>query len=92
MTGDGTSISRSVHLVVFVFTLVDSDIANPNSPKGNCALALIQTTEDYDNPSEALKDIIDEVTNLRSITVDDVVYDRVFFRGRYEIFSSLYWH
>ena len=52
LTGDGTSISRSVHLVVIAFTLVESQVASPNSPKGNYTLSLIKTTKDYDKLSK----------------------------------------
>ena len=38
-----------------MFLAVDSYATSPNSPKGNCTIALIKTTEDYDKLSEALK-------------------------------------
>ena len=59
ITGDGTSISRSIHLLVIAFTLVE-DEPQPNFPKGNHAIALINTTEDYENLLEALDDITSE--------------------------------
>ena len=55
LTGDGTNICHNVHLVVIAFTLVDSYVRSPNSPRGNDTIALIKTTEDYDKLSEALK-------------------------------------
>ena len=78
ITGDGTSVSRSMHLVVVAFTLVE-DESNCNSPKGNHTIALVNTTEQYDNLSEALDDITNEVKNLKSLTVNDVSYDLEFF-------------
>ena len=83
LTGDGTNISRSVHLVVIAFTIIDSGtdhiVTSPNSPTGNCSLALINTTEGYDNLSEALEDIIDEVKHLHCVIVDGVSYDLQYF-------------
>lgn len=60
ITGDGTSVSCSMHLVVIAFTLVE-DEPQPNAPKGNHTIALINTTEDYDNLVEALDDITTEI-------------------------------
>ena len=84
LTGDGTNVSRSVNLVVIAFTIIDSEtdhVTSPNSPTGNCILALINTTEGYDNLSEALEDIIDEVNNLQSVIVNGVSYDLQYFFG-----------
>ena len=65
ITGDGTSVSRSMHLVVIAFTLVE-DEPNPNAPKGNHTIALLNTMEEYDNLVEALDDIATEINNLKS--------------------------
>ena len=68
ITGDGTSISRSVHLVVIAFSLVDDE--NASSPYGCHVVALINTTENYENLEESLTDIADELRHLKSINVD----------------------
>lgn len=78
ITGDGMAVSRSMHLVVIAFTLVE-DEPNPNAPRGNHTIALINTTENYDNLVEALDDITTEVNNLTSLTVNDISYDLEFF-------------
>ena len=70
ITGDGTSISRSVHLVVIAFSLIDFKEENPSSPYGCHVIALINTTEDYENLQESLTDIADELRHLKSINVD----------------------
>lgn len=78
ITGDGKAISRSMHLVVIAFTLVE-DEPNPNAPRGNHTIALLNTTEVYDNLVEALDDIATEINNLKSLTVNNVLYDLEFF-------------
>ena len=67
-----------MHLVVIAFTLVE-DEPNPNAPKGNHTIALLNTTEEYDNLVEALDDIVTEIYNLKSLTVNSVLYDLEFF-------------
>ena len=80
ITGDDTSISCSIHLVVIAFTLVENE-PQPNSPKGNHVIALINTTEDYENLLEALDDITSEVKNLNSVVVNGVSHNVEFFWG-----------
>ena len=49
ITGDGTYVSRSMHTLVIAFTIVNVKGEEfPNSPRGNHILALINTTEDYE--------------------------------------------
>ena len=80
ITGDGTSISRSVHLVVIAFSLLDFE-ENPSSPYGCHVIALLNTTENYDNLDDALVDIADEMKILQFITVDDIVFSLEFYLG-----------
>ena len=67
-----------MHLVVIAFILVE-DEPNPNAPRGNHTIALINTTEEYDNLVEALDDITTEINNLKSLTVNNVLYDLEFY-------------
>ena len=88
ITGDGTVVSRSLHVVVIAFSLmVDEEI--PTSPNGNHAIALINATEDYDNLIEALEDIANEIKTLQSIVVDGVTFTIEFFLAADWKFS---WH
>ena len=78
ITGDGTVLSRSLHLVVIAFSLIlDEEI--PTSPNGNHTIALINTTEDYNNLLEALENIVSEIESLQSITVDGITFTVDFF-------------
>jgi len=66
ITGDGTVVSRSLHLVVIAFSLLVNE-ENPNSPNGTRAIALLNTTEDYDNMAEALGKVIEDVKVMESL-------------------------
>ena len=70
ITGDGTVVSRSLHLVVIAFSFI-IDEESATSPSGNHAIALINTNEDYDN----------EIKILQSITIDGITFTVDFFLG-----------
>ena len=82
VTGDGTIVSRSMHVLVIAFTLVNVKSKEcPNSPRGNHVVALINTTEDYNNLQEAVRDIEEEIKNTTSITVNDLTFEIEYFLG-----------
>ena len=82
ITGYGTIVSRSMHVLVIAFTLVNVKSEEcPNSPRGNHVLALINTTEDYNNLQEALRDITEEIKNTTSITVNGLTFETEYFLG-----------
>ena len=58
ITGDGTCVSRSVHLVVIAFSLIDFNNENPSSPYGCHVIALMNATENYENLQESLSILI----------------------------------
>ena len=81
ITGDRTVVSRSLHLlVIIVFSLLHEG-ENPNSPNGNHTITLLQTIENYDNISEALVKIVEDIKTMKSITVDDISFSVEFFLG-----------
>ena len=80
ITGDGTVVSRSLRLVVIAFSLLVEE-ENPNSPNGNHTIALIKSTEDYDNMAEALKKVADDVKTMSTISVNGVTFSVEFFLG-----------
>ena len=71
LTGDGTWVSRSMHLVVIAFSILNVGNQNPNLPGGNHAIALVNTEEKYEQLSEALKDIEKEIQSTQHLTIDD---------------------
>ena len=82
ITGDGTYVSRGMHILVIAFTLVNVLVEEcPNSPRGNHVLALINTTEDYNNIEEAVQDIADEIQFTDCITINDFTFKIEYFLG-----------
>ena len=78
ITGDGTVVSRSLHLVVIAFSLF-TDEENPRSLSGNHTIALLSTTEDYANMAEALEKVLEDIKMMKSITIDSVTFAVEFF-------------
>ena len=80
ITGDGTSVSRSVYLIVIVFIIIQENVVT-NSPSDHYTIALINSTESYKNLSECVEDIVSEMKNLNILKVDDYTYTIQFFLG-----------
>ena len=80
ITGDGTSISHSMHCVVIAFSII-RDSANPNSPGGNHTVAILNTLEDYSCLAESLKELTDEMKDIKSMTIEDITYTIEWFLG-----------
>lgn len=68
LTGDGTIIRRSLHVINIAFTLIN-DISSVSSYVGNHTLAIIKCSEDYSSLSEALTDLLNEASELQELTV-----------------------
>ena len=54
---------------------------NPSSLYECHTIALLNTTEDYDNLHEALADIADEMKNFQSVNVDGKQLNLEFYLG-----------
>ena len=80
ITGDGISVSHSMHCVVIAFSIIREG-ANPNSPGGNHTVAILNTTEDYDYLAEPLKEVLDEIKDTKNIMVDETEYTIEWFLG-----------
>ena len=78
MTGDGTKICRKLNLINFCFTVLnEGDLAK--SPRGNYAIAIINSTEKYEDLKIALSDIRNEVQALTSINFDGMDFPIEYF-------------
>jgi len=62
------------------YTILNKNDAAMNE-KGNYVLAIIKTTENYDNLKESLADLNDEMSNLKDITVNNHKYSIEYFLG-----------
>jgi len=89
ITGDGTVVSRSLHLVAVAFSIFDVEEENHNAPSGNHTIALLNTTEDYENMAKAMENVVQEGKMLKSITVNGTTFSVEFSLERIENFSHL---
>ena len=58
LSGDGTNVARSMHLINFTFTLLDEPQAV------NHTLAILKATESYDELKTGLNDLVEEMEGL----------------------------
>ena len=80
LSGDGTNIGRRLTVVNFTFTILnEKELAM--GEKGNYVLALIKTTETYDNIRESPADLRMEMSNLKEISVNNCTYQIEYFLG-----------
>ena len=80
ITGDGTKVSRSMHILVIAFTTLVG-LENPNSPCGNHVIAMLNSQENYGHLSAAVKDIANEIELTKSITIWGHEFNIEFFLG-----------
>lgn len=67
LSGDGTNIGKRLTVVNFTFAILnEKELAM--GEKGNYVLAVIKTTETYDNLRESLADLQMEMSNLKEIS------------------------
>ena len=60
ITGDGTTISRSVHLVVIAFVIIHGETI-ANSLNDHYTVALVNCKENYDCIAECVTDLVTEM-------------------------------
>lgn len=66
LSGDGTNVARSLHVINFTFTLLE-EVESRNSPSGNHTLAIIKVPEDYELLASGLSEIRQEIESLSQI-------------------------
>ena len=78
LSGDGTNIGKRLTVVNFTFTILnEKEVAM--GEKGNYVLAVIKTTETYDNLRESLADLRMEMSNLKEISANNCTYKVEYF-------------
>ena len=80
LTGDGTYIARSIHVLNFAFTLLNEG-SLAQSVFGNHPLSIIQIPENYESLVQALSDIVDEASALQSIEINGNTHSIEYFLG-----------
>ena len=82
ITGDGTYVSRNMHILVIAFTIVNVKGEDfPNYPRGNHVLALINTTQDYEHLEVAVSELVAEVQKTNAIKINDTTFEIEYFLG-----------
>ena len=76
LSGDGTVISRSLHVVNFTFTMLDES----KSPK-DCTIAILNIPEKYEDLAKSLEDICHEASHLDTIKLNGKTYKIELFMG-----------
>ena len=80
LSGDETQIGKRLKIVNFTYTILnENDVAM--GEKGNYILAIIKTTEGYENLQESLSDLRNEMQLLKTITVNNHNYNIEYFLG-----------
>lgn len=69
LSGDGTSVARSMHVVNFTFTILE-ELDQRNSPTGNHPLAILKIPEKYEELTRGLSDIRKEVESLSMMEIN----------------------
>lgn len=80
LTGDGTYIAKSIHVLNVAFTLLNEGPA-ALSVFGNHPLAIIQISENYDSIAQALSDLVNEASTLQSIELNGNTHSIEYFLG-----------
>ena len=80
LSGDGTNIGKGLTVVNFTFTILhEKDVAM--GEKGNYILAVIKTTETYDNLRDSVADLRMEMSNLKEISANSCTDKIEYFLG-----------
>ena len=80
ISGDGTNIGKRFKLVNVTYTILNEKEA-AMSEKGNYVLAILKTSENYDNLKESLSDLTQEMSKLNKVTVEGKTYNIEYFLG-----------
>lgn len=80
LRGDGTQIGKRLKIVNFTYTILnEKDVAM--GEKANYILAILKTTENYENLQESLCDLRNEMQSLTNITVNNHTHNIEYFLG-----------
>ena len=80
ISGDGTCFGKRLKLVNITFTILNEKEA-AMSEKDNHVLAILKTTESYDNLDDSLSDLTAEMTKLSKVKVGGKHYNIEYFLG-----------
>ena len=87
LAGDGSIFAKNMNVFNFSFGFLDAinDIGklgtNPNCATGNFLLGLFECGEEYEKLRDCLKDLLDEISEITEIEIDDNVFNIIFHLG-----------
>ena len=83
---------QGLSVINFAFTILEEGNL-VLSVKGNHSFAILRVSEDYDDLLQSLQDVISEVKDLETVTINDVSYQIQLFFGAWqlEISSNYMW-
>ena len=80
LSGDSTNMGKRIQVENFTYTLLDEG-ESAYSFEACHPLAIFRAPEKYDSLKLALKDLIEEMSALKSVSVGDHTYDIVYYLG-----------
>ena len=80
LSGDGPNIGKRISVVNITFTILNEKRV-AMSEKGNYLLAVLRTNKSYDTLAESLSDLVQEMQNLKEISVDNETFYFEYFLG-----------
>ena len=80
LTGDGTNIGKHLHVVNFVFTILEEEEKAHSAARNHC-VAIFKATENYDDMKLCLQDIVKDVETIETITVREQEFAIDYFIG-----------
>jgi len=80
LTGDGTRIARGYNIVNVAFTILNEG-KKAYSVLGNYTIAILKTSEHYEELRLGLADICAEAKDIEVLAIDGNVYNILFFLG-----------
>ena len=80
LTGDGTLIARGLNVITFPFSVLEKEL-QPTSVNGSHPIAIIKSTEKFENLSLNLQNIIEEASTLKEIHINGITFEIELFLG-----------
>ena len=80
VSGDGTRVGKRMQLLTVTYTIINEE-AVAMTERGNYILAIVRTKDDYNGIRESLDDLCQEMSCLKSVTLNGAVYEVNMFLG-----------
>ncbi|CAF0834792.1 unnamed protein product [Brachionus calyciflorus] len=90
LSADGTNIGRNLKLLNFTFTIINEG-SKAKTANGNYTIGIFEIDhENYDTLTKCFKELIEELRNLKEITIDEKKLNLVYyFCGDWKILAQI---